>query len=320
MKGKQPAGSAATPPAAESRTESRLETRAETLSLAAQCIRALLDRAAIPRHRHAGHIASLLQLSYHQAHRRASGTAPWSVEELQAVAAHHGETLVDLFGQQPSADYENGVLIAGPLRVNCRVWPGQLLAQHRPGDLIAIKGGTEWVVMVASDTPTPQACSVKRLIVEPAPDRPRRFAVLDDDAGVAQGLASGLMDQGYEAVAFTAAAQLETALQTDSFDGFVVDWVLGGEVGAAVGGGKVTGKTRAPASGTGTGTAMALLNKLRSVSPSSPIALLTGKVGTPDVDEREMADAIQRLNLLFMQKPVTAALAASQFNAWFASR
>lgn len=318
MKGKLPAGAAATPPAAESRTESRSETRAETLSLAAQCIRALLDRAAIPRHRHAGHIASLLQLSYHQAHRRASGTAPWSVEELQAVAAHHGETLVDLFGQQPSADYESGVLIAGPLRVNCRVWPGQLLAQHRPGDLIAIKGGTEWVVMVASDTPTPQACSVKRLIVEPAPDRPRRFAVLDDDAGVAQGLASGLMDQGYEAVAFTAAAQLETALQTDSFDGFVVDWVLGGGVGEGAGGGKATSITMASASAAG--TAMALLNKLRSVSPSSPIALLTGKVGTPDVDEREMADAIQRLNLLFMQKPVTAALAASQFNAWFASR
>jgi ActR/RegA family two-component response regulator len=284
--------------------------------LAAQCVRALLDRAALPRHRHSAHIATLLQLSYHQAHRRTNGSAPWSVEELQAVAAHHGETLVDLFGQQQSADYETAVLIAGPLRVNCRLWPGQLLAQHRPGDLIAIKGGTEWVVMVAGDTPTPQACTVRRLIVEPAPDRPRRFAVVDDDAGVAQGLASGLVDQGYEAVAFTTAAQLEAALKADSFDGFVIDWVLGGGQAKGQGNGQAKGQTKGQASG----TALALLSKLRSLSPSCPIALLTGKVGTPEVNEQEMADAIQRLNLLFMQKPVTAALAASQFSAWFASR
>ena len=86
-------------------------------SLAAQCIRALLDRAALPRHRHSAHIAGLLGLSYHQAHRRMTGIAPWSLEELQAVASHHGETLVDLFGEQKSADYETALLIAGPLRV-----------------------------------------------------------------------------------------------------------------------------------------------------------------------------------------------------------
>ena len=97
-------------------------------SLAALCIRALLDRAALPRHRHSAHIAGLLKLSYHQAHRRMTGSAPWSLEELQAVAAHHGETLVDLFGEQKSADYETALLIAGPLRVTCRLWPGQPLA------------------------------------------------------------------------------------------------------------------------------------------------------------------------------------------------
>ena len=175
--------SATPPPATET-------TRADGQgSLAALCIRALLDRAALPRHRHSAHIAGLLKLSYHQAHRRMTGSAPWSLEELQAVAAHHGETLVDLFGEQKSADFEIAVLIAGPLRVTCRLWPGQPLAQHRPGDLIALKGGSEWVVMVAGDTTTPQACTVRRLIIEPKPDRPRRFAILDDDIEVARGLA-----------------------------------------------------------------------------------------------------------------------------------
>ena len=47
-------------------------------SLAATCIRALLDRAGLPRHRQSAHIAGLLSLSYHQAHRRMTGIAPWS--------------------------------------------------------------------------------------------------------------------------------------------------------------------------------------------------------------------------------------------------
>ncbi|MEO7852532.1 MAG: helix-turn-helix domain-containing protein, partial [Rubrivivax sp.] len=102
-------------------TASKESPRAEgQTTLAARCIRALLDRASLPRHRHSAHIAELLKLSYHQAHRRVAGGAPWSLEELQAVAAHHGETLVDLFGEQKSADYETALLIAGPLRVTCR--------------------------------------------------------------------------------------------------------------------------------------------------------------------------------------------------------
>ena len=224
------------------------------------------------------------------------GTAPWSLEELQAVAAHHGETLVDLFGEQRSADYETAVLIAGPLRVTCRLWPGQPLAQHRPGDLIALKGGTEWVVMVAGDTPTPQACTVRRLIIEPKPGRPRRFAILDDDIDVARGLAAGLVELGFEASAFTTEAQLDAALQFDSFDAYVIDWVLA------------------------SGTADALIAKLRSQNATCPIAVLTGKAGSKDVDEKELVAAIELHNLLFLQKPVTASIAASQFSAAFANR
>ena len=265
-------------------------------SLAANCIRALLDRAALPRHRHSGHISGLLNLSYHQAHRRMTGIAPWSLEELQAVAAHHGETLVDLFREQKSADYETALMIAGPLRVTCRLWPGQPLAQHRPGDLIAIKGGSEWVVMVAGDTPTRQAFTVKRLIIDLMPDRPRRFAILDDDIDVARGLAAGLTELGFEAMAFSTEAQLEAAMQFDSFDAYVIDWVLA------------------------SGTAEALVAKLRSQSATCPIALLTGKAGSKDVDEKELVAAIEQHGLLFLQKPVTASIAASQFGAAFANR
>ena len=156
--------------------------------------------------------------------------------------------------------------------------------------------GLTWVVMVAGDTPTPQACTVRRLIIEPKPDRPRRFAILDDDIDVARSLAAGLVELGFEATAFATEAQLEAALQFDSFDAYVVDWVLP------------------------TGTAEALVAKLRSQSATCPIALLTGKAGTKDVDEKALVAAIEEHGLLFLQKPVTASIAASQFSAAFANR
>lgn len=212
------------------------------------------------------------------------------------MAAQHGETLVDLFGGQKSTDYEAAVLIAGPLRVACRLWPGPPLAQHRAGDLIALKGGTEWVVMVAGDTPTPQACGVRRLIIEPKAARPRRFAILDDDLDIAQGLAAGLVQLGFEATAFSTEAQLDAALQVEAFDGYVIDWVLAN------------------------GTAEAVVAKLRGQNATCPIAVLTGKAGSKDVDEKTLVAAIQQHGLLFLQKPVTASLAASQFTAAFASR
>ena len=124
--------------------------------------------------------------------------------------------------------------------------------------------------MVARDTLTPQACTVRRLIIEPKPDRPRRFAILDDDIDVARGLAAGLVELGFEATAFTTEVQLDAALQSDSFDAYVIDWVLPN------------------------GTAEALVAKLRSQSATSPIALLTGKAGSKEVDEKDLVAAIEQ--------------------------
>jgi DNA-binding response OmpR family regulator len=90
--------------------------------------------------------------------------------------------------------------------------------------------------------------------------------------------------------------RLDAALQFDSFDAYVVDWVLP------------------------SGTAEALVARLRNQSASCPIALLTGKAGTKDVDEKDLVAAIEQHGLLFLQKPVTASIAASQFSAAFANR
>ena len=109
-------------------------------------------------------------------------------------------------------------------------------------------------------------------------------------------MAAGPAELGFEATAFATEAQCEAALQFDSFDGYVIDWVLA------------------------TGTAEALVAKLRGQSATCPIALLTGKAGSKEFDEKALVAAIEQHGLLFLQKPVTASLAASQFSAGFANR
>ena len=89
---------------------------------------------------------------------------------------------------------------------------------------------------------------------------------------------------------------IRDSLQFDSFDAYVIDWVLP------------------------TGTAEALVAKLRSQSATCPIALLTGKAGSKEVDEKDLVAAIEQHGLLFLQKPVTASIAASQFSAAFLNR
>ena len=44
------------------------------------------------------------------------------------------------------------------------------------------------------------------------------------------------------------------------------------------------------------------------------------KAGSKEVDEKELVAAIEQHGLLFLQKPVTASIAASQFSAAFANR
>ena len=66
------------------------------------------------------------------------------------------------------------------------------------------------------------------------------------------------------------------------------------------------------------GTAKAFVAKLRNQSATCPIALLTGKAGSKEVDAR--VAAMEHHGLLFLPKPVLASIAASLFSAAFANR
>jgi hypothetical protein len=77
----------------------------------------------------------------------------------------------------------------------------------------------------------------------------------------------------------------------DNIEGYVWDWALD------------------------KGGAKALVGTMRSQSATCPIALQTGRAGNKELDESRWVTAIEQRGRLFLQKPVTALMEASQFSA-----
>ena len=62
-----------------------------------------MTQVGLPRRSHLAHICGLLSLPDHQAHRRMTGFATWSLQEFHVVAMHHRKTPVSLFGRSDRA-------------------------------------------------------------------------------------------------------------------------------------------------------------------------------------------------------------------------
>jgi hypothetical protein len=138
----------------------------EPQSLAARCIRQLLDRHGLPRYRHSSTIAEVLGISKVQAHRRAVGAAAWSLEEMAALAEHFKEPLCDVVGPDEPHDSHEALLTIGALRTPCRVWLGKLVEHKMPVRFVAVGAPGNWQVMLSTDTQLFPAIAVRRLVLQ----------------------------------------------------------------------------------------------------------------------------------------------------------
>jgi hypothetical protein len=138
----------------------------EPPSLAARCIKQLLERHGLPRYRHASTIAEVLGISKVQAHRRAVGAAAWSLEEMAALARHFKEPLCDVVGPGEPKESHEALLMVGSLRAPCRVWLGKLIEHKLPVQLVAVGVPGNWQVMLSTDTQLFPAMAVRRMVVQ----------------------------------------------------------------------------------------------------------------------------------------------------------
>lgn len=248
-------------------------------SLAAHAVRALMDRHGVPRNRQASRLAELLGLSYPQAYRRLNVASAWSLEELQTVAGHFGESLSKLVDSSLPADARvDATLRLGSYRLPCQLTLGSAALQPRPQELVALKVDDRWLAMLAGEAPAP-GVSVRELVYRsPARARPR-IAVLDDNLDTAQAICVHLQKLGAAATAFETPGDLVPDDDAERFDGYVIDWVLLG------------------------GVARELIESLRARDPGCPIVVLTGQLATGVADEADIASAKAQFRFDVLEKP-----------------
>jgi CheY-like chemotaxis protein len=266
------------------------------ITLAAKCVRALLDRHGVPRRKHSAVVSEVLNLSYSQGNRRLTTDATWALEELRVLAEQYGETLTDLVSLGQVDNTLDAIVKIGTTTVSCRIVRGPAVHGPRKGALVAAMIDSVWQVLPAEHDLATQAYDIQRLVIEPPSAIGRRIAVLDDHADSAQAIVDYLEAGGFDAVKFTSLDRITAAAATDRFDGYVLDWILNKE-GAKV-------------------TAQDLVASIRSRDAHCPIIVLTGEVRTGIADEADIAAAMTKYRLKFFEKParlsiISAALAGA---------
>lgn len=253
-----------------------------------QAITALLDRRSVPERKRLVTLEAAAGIAYQQVRRRMMGETPWSAEEIKRVAAHFGEPLFSLLGalveEQPG---QPAVLTVGSCRTPCTIWPGAKAAQGI-GPYVALPGdssGDSWTVLPPSDAAGRDAFEIRRLVFEM--EQPRRVAVVDDDDDLGRAIVQFLRQKGLDAISYTTAEHLRTALETTAFDGYILDWVLGDD------------------------RAGELLPLIREKNPSGPVIILTGQLDG-EAQESELASAMAEFRVQLYEKPSRA---LSLFNA-----
>ncbi len=239
----------------------------------------VFDRHGVPHTERSRLVERILQLAYSAAHRRVRGKASWTIEELDALATHFGETLDEVFIAAAKMRADSATLVAGDLRLKCQLWVGAETTQPVQGGLVATRDGPRWTVVAASEDMAGPMYEIRQLLMEPNASYGSRIAVLDDDAAVTESLCVFLRKAGFQADAFHAIEALQQSSGVLPYDGYVLDWVVGGK------------------------TVGALVERVRAVDARCPIAIFSGRNERGDV-VADIADMMARHDVRHFSKPL----------------
>ena len=266
----------------------------EAATRGGQLVRDLFVRFRVPRRSRSKVVEEVLKLSYHAAHRRVTGTIPWAIEEIEALAEHYGSSLAELVVGEHLRGAQNGECQVGKHRVACRFVFGPDIDQT--STLVAVPEGNSWLVLCRAEADTKAARAVSQVQLQPAPQKRWRIAVLDDSPEVTESVCSYLGSIGFEAFGFTTLESLVETLASASYDGYILDWLIDKESVAR------------------------LIGRIRSRDQECPIVVLTGKVRDGEVDAEDIARELATNRASYFEKPAPTPIIAAQLSQALNSR
>ncbi|HTI16711.1 MAG TPA: helix-turn-helix domain-containing protein [Trinickia sp.] len=262
----------------------------------AERVRALMSRHGIAKRQQTTELCNILELSFSQGHRKLRGSSPWTLAQIQRVAAAFNEPAAQLIGVMPDdlgvayATAREALLCVGALQWPCVAWIGEPVNAHRYAEFVAYPRRNEWHVVrleSGAPVPTPDSCEVLKIEIRPQPQQHRRpvVAIVDSDRTATEALRHYLEQSGFSAVVHDTLRTFEDAMRSQTFDAVITDWLFGEHTAAA-----------------------AIEAVRRSPKPDAPVFLLTGELLTGKASESEISDVILRLDVSCYEKPARLAI------------
>jgi len=219
-----------------------------------------------------------------------------TLEEIERVAMHFGETLNDvlltgIFGTALSGDF-----VCQALRLKCKFWLGKAVEQPRSGALVATERASGWVVLPAEDVSHGKVYDALQVVLETNASLGRAIAVLDDNVEVADSMCKALQQAGFAAEPFHAFEALSESVKIRPCDGYVLDWFVGKR------------------------TARELVAQIRQTDSSCPISIVTGQIDAGRGVPGDIADVVATYNVQYFEKPVTMSIVIATMSRLMGNR
>jgi CheY-like chemotaxis protein len=267
-------------------------TLADSLAVADR-VRALMVRHGIGKRQQTTELCRILDLSFSQGHRKLRGSSPWTLAQIRKVAEAFGEAPTQLFGAQenglgaPGAQPREAMLNMGAFEGPCIAWIGEPLGPYERAEFVAYGEGDRWRIVRCDGAPGEHAHEVLKIEIHPRRGEAGQptVAVVDVDRAAAEALVDYLSQNGFAALAYDRIEAFADALQTQTFDAVITDWLFEGHTAAA-----------------------AIEAVRRSARPDAPIFLLTGDLLTGKASESEISEVIRRFDVACYEKPARLAI------------
>ena len=182
----------------------------------------------------------------------------------------------------------------GTTTLPVQLWLGDAVDKPSPEAVVAVQTSSGWTALVAGEASEGVAYRIERLEARPLLAPRRVVAVLDDDRDLTNSICAHFESSGYDARPFFTIAELLASAETRRHDAYVVDWIVGET------------------------SALKLVAALRARDATCPIVVLTAQVMSGAVDEADIADAVQRFDLVFHEKPVRTSILVATLGRAFA--
>ena len=216
----------------------------------AKLVWALFQRHGLERRRWSVVVGEVLKLSRSASHHRVFGESSWSVDDLEALFKHFGESLND----RSSHSFVPATLVIDHVRTAVLV----RLDEEPPeqSDFWVAFGGPQGITVVPRGQVGSgvQTLRVRGLSHEERPAKGMKIAVLDDSYETTESIVQALRHRGFYTRGYTQANKLIDDLSA-GYEAFVIDWQLAGE-----------------------NAAERVLARIRAQTHQSRIVLLTGEI------------------------------------------